>query len=82
MDADTQTLTPMPDGFCWKPRCCSGRAARLMPAGGCELLALRHEQPLRRKVAKKRQWIQDNGVLRGREEQLDPADVLSPPLSG
>jgi hypothetical protein len=21
MDADTQTLTPMPDGFCWKPRC-------------------------------------------------------------
>jgi len=21
MDADTQTLTPMPDGFYWKPRC-------------------------------------------------------------
>lgn len=32
---------------------------------GCELWALRHEQALRRKVAKKLQWVQDNVVLRG-----------------
>ena len=44
---------------------------------GCELWALRHEQLLRRKVAKKLQWIQDHVVLRGRGQQLDARDVLS-----
>lgn len=120
MDADTQTLTPMPDGFYWKPRChldtrptglfLHGEQvasmqqrvdgtwlARLTPedgvhaplllrhcssfdAGrrGCEMWALRHEQALRRKVAKKLQWIQDHVVLRGRGRQLDPRDVLGP----
>ena len=124
MNADTQTLIPMPDGFCWKPRCHldtrptglflhgvqvasmqqrvdGSWLARLNPedglhaplllrpcssfdAGrrGCELWALLHEQLLRRKVAKKLQWIQDNVVLRGRGKQLDPSDVLGPPLSG
>jgi hypothetical protein len=43
--------------------------------------ALRHEQLLRRKVAKKLQWIQDHVVLRGQGKQLDPGNVLGPPLS-
>lgn len=114
MDADTKTLTPMPDGFYWKPRChldtlptglfLHGEQvasmqqrvdgtwlARLTPeegvhaplllrscssfdAGrrGCEMWAFRHEQLLRRKVAKKLQWIQDHVVLRGRGKQLTP----------
>jgi hypothetical protein len=117
MDADEPTLTPMPNGFCWKPRCHldtlptglflhgvqvasmqqridGSWLARLSPedgvhaplllrpcssfdAGqrGCELWALRHEQVLRRKVAKKLPWIQNKVVLWGRGRQLDPADV-------
>lgn len=115
MDADTQTLTPMPAGFCWKPRChldtlptglflYGVQAAsiqqrvdgscltRLSPEDGlhaplllrpCSSFdagrrgwALRHEPALRRKVAKKLQWIQDHVVLRGRGKQLDPGDVM------
>lgn len=115
MDADTQTLIPLPSGFCWKPRCHldtlptglflhgeqvasmqqrvdGSWLAKLSPedglhaplllrpcssfdAGrrGCEIWALRHEQALRRKVAKKLQWIQDNVVLRGRGKVVDRA---------
>ncbi len=40
---------------------------------GCEMWARRHEQALRRKVAKKLQWIQDNVVLRGRGKTIDRA---------
>lgn len=114
---DTQTLTPMPEGFCWKPRChldtlATGLhlhgeqvasmqqrvdgswLARLSPedgvhaplrlrscssfdAGrrGCEMWALRHEHALRRKVAKKLQWIQDNAVLRGRGRKLEAENL-------
>lgn len=117
MDADNQTLTPMPEGFCWKPRCHldtlptglflhgeqvasmqqaidGSWLARLSPddglhaplllrscssfdAGrrGCEIWALRHEEALRRKVAVKLQWIQDNVVLRGRGKIVDLASL-------
>lgn len=48
-------------------RCTSFDAGRK----GCELWALRHERALRRKVAIKLQWIQDNVVLRGRGTRLE-----------
>lgn len=120
MDADTKTLTPMPEDFHWAPRCHldklptglflhgeivasmqqridgpwlaylyleSGietplltRPCTSFEAGrrGCELWALRHERALRKRVAIKLQWIQDNVVLRGRGKRLDPRDVLGP----
>lgn len=42
---------------------------------GCEMWALRHERALRKKVAIKLQWIQDNVVLRGRGRQLGEMDL-------
>lgn len=54
-------------------RCASFDAGRK----GCELWVLRHERALRRKVAIKLQWIQDNVVLRGRGTQLELPDLAS-----